>query len=191
MKKIHLYHISRTDLGPEVFLTPDVPANTGFGEDEHTPRVCACLNVPGCLQSGEFFFDDDMILGGRPKTLYVYEAWADPEDVWQPSVEQVPDAWFTGELWVTRAIRWTKVDKGVLRKHLSYTVSCKEPRADVVYSRFAFTFDGYDEVVNRAGASPVYGDADAFSVLAFDPVESGKLRNKQNKEDKNHEQAEI
>ncbi len=175
MRQINLYHISREDLGPAVVLTPDIPANTGFGEDETTPRVCACLTIPGCIRAGEFCFDEQVMENCEREALYVYEAWVDPEDVLQPGTDQVPDAWFTGELWVTRPIRWVRLAKGYLRKHLSYQVSCTEPEATVVYSRYAFTIDGYDEVIDKVGTTAIYGDEDSFSILEFDPAETDRL----------------
>ncbi len=175
MGQIRLYHVSREDLGQQAFLIPDVPTNTGSGEDTVTPRVCACLTIPGCIRAGEFCFDDPVMDGDDGEALYVYAAYVDMEDVFQPGSDQVPDAWFTGELWVMKPVRWIRVAAGTLRKHLSYNVSCQEPEATVVYSRYAFTIDGYDEVVDRAGATAIYGDEDSFSVLEFDPVRTDRL----------------
>lgn len=159
MNTIRVYHISDQNFGNSVEFIPRVPiylADECF-EDTKTPRICCALTLPQCLYSTER--TDDIESENDEIKLYVYEAYITPDKLYQPTERQVFDVYYTGELWLTEPTTFTLVGPYTLRRH---------QMLDFPYSRFSFTADGEDEVVDRIVSNPVYGDSKAFSFIAVD-----------------------
>lgn len=108
MLAMHLYHISYNDLGNKVKLKPRVPKYKLEGEECITPRVCAAPTVLQCLYSKTSYYDEELWIGGA-RRIYIYEARIPVASIYQPSVMEVEDSWFTSELWVTDTYTWNKI----------------------------------------------------------------------------------
>ncbi len=159
MNDIRVYHISDQNFGNKIKLIPRVPESTADAnyEDDVTPRICCALTLPQCLYSTERTYD--ITSEGKEIKLYVYEAIVKASKLYQPKEDQVFDTYYTGELWLLEPTVFTLVNSYTLRRQqvLGYP-----------YSRFSFTADGEDEVVNRMISEPIYGDSKAFSFIAVD-----------------------
>lgn len=153
--KLSLYRIETIHRGNLNVLVPKIPDNTIKGEDRETLRVCACPTIYGCLLAAEisYLIEDEL-------TIYLYKADIDTDitRVHQPTYDEVPDAWVTGELWI--------LDPVVFKLQGRYSVT---PQMEITedYMRYACTIDEpeVDEVVNRKRDKVVYGNPDAFSFL--------------------------
>lgn len=157
--KLSLYRIETVRRGDLNVLVPKVPDNTMHYEDKETPRVCACPTIYGCLLATELAY-----LVKDPLDMYLYKAEIDTDitRVRQPTYDEVPDAWVTGEFWI--------LDPVVFKLQGRYIITPQMKVADG-YERFACTIDEpeVDEVVNRQRDKIVYGDPDAFSLLSDAP----------------------
>ena len=176
--KLHVYHISRTDLGDACELKPKIPIFRAYGEDEEVPRICVCTSIPCCMYAinGLPYLRN---LDGMYLNLYLYEAYVDINDIVQPSNKQVYDAWAWGELWVTRPYIFTKVNDYIFDKQMEIPGSG--------YSRYCMTALNHDEVVDRHYDNIVYGDIDSFSIVMLDPdrIEEAQEFHKYIEEDEN------
>lgn len=166
MRTIHLFHISDSYIGTNPVLEPRVPEFACFNEDEHTPRICCSLTIPGCFIAKETSFQ--LLDNLSSQDYYLYSADVDLDSVYQPTNLDVPDSWQTGELWVVKPQEFKYVTTYRLRQHMDVSEKA-------FYSRYSCTACGYDEVVDRITASPIYGDMNAFSYIEFD---SYRYRNK-------------
>lgn len=108
MFAMHLYHISYNDLGNRVNLEPKIPKYQIPGEEHFTARVCAAPTVLQCLYSKNSYYDEDLWVDGI-RRIYIYEAMIPVTSIYQPSVTEVEDTWFTSEFWVTNTYSWTKL----------------------------------------------------------------------------------
>ena len=108
MLAMHLYHISYNDLGDKIKLKPKVPKYKLEGEECITSRVCAAPTVLQCLYSKTSYYDEPLWAEGT-RRLFIYEAMIPVPSIYQPSVIEVEDEWFTSEFWVTDAYNWNKV----------------------------------------------------------------------------------
>lgn len=169
MRSIRLYHVCLEDRGEQTVFVPDVPERRSDNEDKWTPRVCACLTVPDCLRAMELAFDSGVALDNAELHVSVYQARVPVEHVVQPSTEQVPDAWMTGELWVMIPIQWTLAFQGTFRRHMDFACKSFETGDNAVFSRYAFTALGEEEVCDRCQGCATYGEENAFSFLEFNP----------------------
>ena len=169
MTDILLYHVSLQDFGDRHTFIPAVPSKRAVQEDRTMPRVCACLTLPDCLKAMELTFDAGISLDGDTVPVYVYTARVPVESIHQPDTAQVPDAWMTGELWVMDAVPWTLTRRGYLRRHMDFAAKEFVTGNEAVFSRYAFTPDGEDEVVDKYRETVLYGDMDGFSFLELNP----------------------
>ena len=101
-----LYCISQEDLDGQT-LEPRVPDNfftqNGY-EDGKTPRVCFTPSVDKCL----------MAISQKCEGIefYVFSPEEVPEEnIYKPTVEEVPDAEITDETWITCPVKVKKVGK--------------------------------------------------------------------------------
>lgn len=175
MKMMRVYFLCDHDLGLTPTIEPRVPKTKAALEDYTTPRICVATTIPACLKS----IDAIPILCDLDRkdpckenehhviTYEVYVADVPVEHIVQPDNSMVPDAWITGELWITEPTVFHKLGTAQLEKHVVYE--------DAPFARFAFTmlhdplseeFD--DEVVDRVFADAIYGEYGAFSILDFD-----------------------
>ena len=113
MKTMHLFRISYQDLGEEIKLIPEVPHNRAHGENNTIKRICAAPTIYQCIQSKAAFANEDLWNEGT-RTIYIYECNVPVKDLIQPTIEQVSDIWFTGEMWVMRPHVWHKVGEYIL-----------------------------------------------------------------------------
>lgn len=159
MNSIRVYHISDQNFGPKVKLFPRIPDSiaSDIHEDNQTPRICCALTLPQCLYSTERTYD--ITEGDKKIKLYVYEATVKASKLYQPNENQVFDTYYTGELWLLDPTVFTLVN--------SYTLK-RQQILGYPYSRFSFTMDGEDEVIDKYVCDPIYGDSKAFSFIAVD-----------------------
>ena len=85
------YFVSDKNLDGET-LYPRIPKNRMFHEDSSIERICVSQSINGCLTA----------VGGIEigDIYYIHECEISNDDIVQPSLQQVPDRCFTGELWV-------------------------------------------------------------------------------------------
>lgn len=105
-KESELYCISQEDLDGQT-LEPRVPDNfftkNGY-EDGETPRVCFTPSVDKCL----------MAISQKCEGIefYVFSPEEVPaENIYKPTVEEVPDSEITDETWITCPVKLKKVGK--------------------------------------------------------------------------------
>lgn len=169
MNTLHLYHLSDTFIGTNPVFQPMIPADTCDYEDSFTERICCCITIPGCFIAKEVSYS---LENNKEKFYYLYEADVPVEHIYQPTINDVPDTWQNGEFWVLKPTQFKFVTKYRIRKHMDIDNSG-------YYSRYAATSNGYDEVVDRYSATPIYGDPNAFSYIAFDRVGYQKANSNQ------------
>lgn len=157
MEYIRVYHLSTTDLGHVPTLTPRVPECHLHGEDLETPRICCSTTVIGCIMAMPPFMELGNI---ESRDFWLYEAHVPVANIEQPTHREVPDVWQTGELWITQEQDFLCIGKYHVRKHVKWP--------DMPFSRYAFTLEGEEEIVDCIVRAPIYGDIEAFSYLDID-----------------------
>lgn len=149
-----VYHISRKDLGDSIVLIPRIPTHRAHGENSTIPRICCTPSIYNCLIAMEATAD----LNDKDITnLYVYCADVDPLIICQPELDEVPDAFYTNELWILQQQRFYKECNATLKIHMNIPSS--------PYSRYMFTRDGCEDVLDRITSMPVYGTLGSFSYI--------------------------
>lgn len=159
---IKVYHVSDDDHGEYFHMSPRIPNEDVRASDEDgvVPRICVCTTIPGCLMALP-----DRVYKYVGKLLYVYEIEVKSLDVLQqPTYEQVLDAWYTGELWLTVPVTAKKI--------ATYIVN---HQADFVGSWYArITLTKFNPVTCMTTVTPIgsmlnadliYGDPDHFSMI--------------------------
>lgn len=149
-----VYHISRKDLGDCIVLIPRVPAYRAHGENSTIPRICCSQSIYNCLIAMEAAADLD---DKNVTNLYVYCAYVDPLIIYQPESDEVPDAFYTNELWILQPQHFCKECNATLKIHMNIPNS--------PYSRYMFTRDGCEDVLDRITSTPVYGTLESFSYI--------------------------
>lgn len=155
---LKLYHISLIDLGNNITLIPKIPSNTMMIENSHTPRICVCTSITGCING--LNYPDNRNFMNKP--LYLYQCIVDTEKVriMQPTRADVEDAWITGELWLLDSTEFKFVRSYKVFKHAHIK--------DTAYSRFIFTSDEDDLPLDFRDGDIVYGEETNFSMLMID-----------------------
>lgn len=159
MNTIHLYHLSDNFMGSSIELIPRIPESASLAEDNYTPRICCSITIPGCFLSKEVSYS--LKSNNDYLEFYLYSADVPVENIYQPSIVDVPDTWSNGEFWVMKPQKFEYITKYRIRKQL-------ELSDEYCYSRYACTAHAFDEVVDRYSAQPIYGDMNAFSYIEFD-----------------------
>ena len=120
METMKLYRVELTDMGDSITFNPRVPENPMKGEDVETERICAAPTIIGCIHSGIlpiFITHYDMsYLENGEHPMWIYEAEVPCENLYQPTENEVPDSFLTGEMWILSPCKFTKVDKYYLGK---------------------------------------------------------------------------
>lgn len=170
MNSMKVYHISLTPL-ESLQLFPRVPENIAEGyEDDRTNRICVCPTIPGCIMSSDLI--PQLASDNKEQAVvYVYSAEVPFIYLKQPSVDEVPDAWSTGELWVMVPWTFQLEDTYNLHKGLSHAIS-------PAYSRWIMTRTGCNEIIDMICVPPVYGSLDSFSFIELDIERAKKYLNK-------------
>ena len=165
MNHIHLYHVSYKDLGYNPTINPYIPHYKAIDEDGSIHRICCCASIPGCIEAMEIIPDKVAKAKRENKDgldLYIYEAYVSPELIYQPTIDEVPDVWQTGEFWVMKPITFYRA------KHYKVYKSFNIP--NTAYSRYCFTEVNEECIIpDRVVAPIIYGDIDSFSMLLMDP----------------------
>lgn len=163
-----VYKFLKENAGDKVVLKPDIPLYTAECEDRHTNRICVSTSIMGCMTSlfPTCLFDEDenidINLLGKPFDIYLYSATVFADDNFKiPGVDEVPDVWYTNEMWLLEDTEFTLEGKYTIRKMMDIPNSC--------YSRFLATKEGYYEVADRYTAALVYGEPEAFSYIDTNP----------------------
>ena len=160
MNSILVYKICFEDFGNTVFLDPQIPLHPAKNEDNKINRIPVCTTIPNCITALELA---SMITKDNPiLTVYVYATEVPIEYLEHPNKYdvKVQDQWRTGELWVMHPWTFIKIGKATIRKHMEIPWSA--------YSRYAFTMENFDEVLDRICATPVYGEMTSFSFIDLD-----------------------
>lgn len=90
-------HCSSKYLGKEVVFNPRIPKDRMSYENDNVPRICMSTSIDGCLTAIDTmytWFEGDRL-------VYVYVCIVDEKYVIHPTVEDVPDVLFSGEVWST------------------------------------------------------------------------------------------
>lgn len=162
MTQLTVYHVSKTYLGKRACLSPKIPSSKVYGEDAAIPRISVCSTIPMCIYAMPDMPDENF----ENKTkLYVYKSKIALDNLAFPSVDQVPDVWKTGEMWI--------LNDWIFDLHQVLEVSCQAHICNTVYSRFQFHDimadpDYEDLVLDFATGSIVYGESASFSMLMLD-----------------------
>lgn len=159
------------DAQKSILLSPYIPNNRANGENSTTPRIPCSLTIMGCITSLSlpFIYEDYMKI--RKSTdnrfiVHLYGADVSVDNIYQPTNDQVPDEWLTGELWLTKDTEFIIEKTYELNRHIELP--------GFPYSRYSMTQID-DMIVDRVGASVVYGDIDNFSFIYLnkDRMEKG------------------
>lgn len=160
MNSLLVFKICFEDFGQSVMLSPQIPCHPAKNEDITIDRIPVCTTIPNCIRALELA---SMITKDNPVlTVHVYVSEVPIEYLEYPNKYdvKVPDQWRTGELWVMYPWMFTKVGKATIRKHMEIPYSA--------YSRYTFTMENFDEVVDRICAAPIYGEMTSFSFIDLD-----------------------
>lgn len=122
-----VYRVYSEFLGYEIIASPKIPKNymtlKGY-EDNHTKRVCLCKTVDDCLTALSNDLEDTV--------FYVYTA--DIENVYYPTIDELPDVELTGELWGFNDLKmkYVKTIK-VSNKHIKDGFYCVNGEKKISY----------------------------------------------------------
>lgn len=82
-------------------LDPRVPKNRMPSEDDKTARICVSTSIAGCLAAVQGLKEGN--------TVYIHICTSN--QVIQPTKDQVPDVFFTGEIWITEPVEMHLIGK--------------------------------------------------------------------------------
>lgn len=160
--KITLYRIEDKDLGENVTFSPKIPTSAIMNvEDEVTPRVCACLTPYGCILAAEYYG----IMPDKMK-VWLYSTTIDTEeyDVYQPTIDQLPDVDITGEFWIQKTVAFKRVTDNC------FYIEKQMPIDNGYYYRAAFHSSSDNAIITRKASTPVCADSYInFSFITPDP----------------------
>lgn len=159
MTRLKVYRIITNDIGDVVVFEPSIPINFAKNEDTSTPRIPCARTIYQCIMSAELtklITVDDPVLD-----VCVYSTIVNVENIYEPTIAQVPDVWLSGELWLTESTLFVKEYNAKIRRHMNLP--------NCAYSRYSFVREGSDEVVDRIQAAHIYGDKDSFSFIDLNP----------------------
>jgi len=82
-------------------LEPRIPKHRMREEDSILKRICVSNSIVGCLAA----------VGGLKEGNTVYIHTCQSENIIYPTIDQVPDVNFTGEVWITHLLQMTLIQK--------------------------------------------------------------------------------
>lgn len=99
---IKLYFVTQSErFGTSMMLSPRIPKSIDFENDEDNTiaRICVCENIVNCIKA---------ILPNIFQGSYIniYSCDVDKEEVYKPTIRQVPDVDLTHELWLLKNTRF-------------------------------------------------------------------------------------
>ncbi len=96
--------------------------------------------------------------------FWAMTALVDASKLYQPSDEELPDVWKTGELWLLEPTKFNLYGMFHLRRQMFI--------GNTPYARYSVSlYDGndYDEVIDRHVATAIYGEEIQYSFITLDP----------------------
>lgn len=107
------FFISRKNHDNKI-LNPRIPKNRMPSEDEKTARTCVSTSIAGCLAAVHSLKEGNI----------VYIHTCESNQVIQPTKDQVPDVFFTGEIWITEPVEMNLIGKIKITKagHFDYNL---------------------------------------------------------------------
>lgn len=94
------FFISRKNHDNKI-LNPRIPKNRLPSEDEKTARICVSTSITGCLAAVQGLKEGN--------TVYIHTC--ESNEIIQPTKDQVPDVYFTGEIWITESVQMELIGK--------------------------------------------------------------------------------
>lgn len=175
MNTIKVYRIELEDKGNIVALNPYIPNGACHYEDKITPRIPCATTILGCLRSLQIPSNPGINkeeLNHSGAKIYLYEADVEARYIYRPTDNEVPDAYYTGELWIlnTQDVDFYKVRGYNIRKQLELP--------NCAYTRYIVNEEErISEVLDFIATTVVYGDSMSFSYIEFDPDRAEEARN--------------
>ncbi|MCM1222149.1 MAG: hypothetical protein NC548_47530 [Lachnospiraceae bacterium] len=168
MKDIKLYRIHDKFDENTLELYPRVPDRVSMNEDTTTERICACHTIMGCLRALIYpsHMDDfkkmKRINEGYDEPIYLYSSVVPVEDVYRPTVEELPDVYNTGEMWIAKPCIFTLETKLLIRKHMDIDYQ-------FCYSRYFVRYESENNTVEdrKHSRTDTYGSYNSFSFISF------------------------
>lgn len=122
-----LYHMSHGVTRPKFRMVPRIPASCMKDENREIKRICVAPTIAGCLRGRRGVNSDEHV-----KIVYrPYRSYCDPNaTIYVADAEPVepvgvPDAEYTGELWLTKPTTFTKVGE------INYRDIYNDPNSDI------------------------------------------------------------
>ena len=94
------FFISRRNHDGKI-LEPCIPKNRMPSEDGKTARICVSTSISGCLAAVQGLKEGN--------TIYIHTCESNQNI--QPTKDQVPDVFFTGEIWITESVEMELIGK--------------------------------------------------------------------------------
>lgn len=147
-------------------ISPYIPKNALPNEDKIIKRIPCCPTIIGCIESlGLPDIYDHMVLDkkfvpGKDSSflVYLYSAEVSADNLIQPTEDQVPDSWHTGELWIATDTEFILERTYEFKKQFDLPV--------FPYSRYSMTTLN-DVIIDRVAADIIYGDMENFSFISL------------------------
>lgn len=92
---MRFYHVSNNPHIAESVIYPRIPSRRLVTEDDKKARICVSSSIIGCLSA----------LYPLEKGQHMYIYVCDAEKFIQPTLEQVADVAYTGEIWLNEATK--------------------------------------------------------------------------------------
>ena len=160
MNEVIYYKAFLENMGDNIILSPLIPKFKIKNEEIRTARISV---QPTILQSLKAIDAVRLLKDSNDNELpvYIYGTVIDDKSViMQPPINKVPDRWTTGELWIRNKQQFVKIYKGYLRKQFDFP--------NISYSRYTFTIEGSEPIINIITAATIYGEEDNFSFIDLD-----------------------
>lgn len=158
---ILVYKIMMQSNGDTMTLCPMIPKSPMKGENTTIPRISVAPTVYQCLMGINAIELLDTSESDK-LPLYLYATWiTDRSVVHQPTTDEVPDQWISGELWIRNNCPFVKIGKGYLTKQFDLP--------NVPYSRYCFYIEGEELPLDFVAAPNIYGEEFSFSFIGINP----------------------
>lgn len=131
---IRIFFLSQDINDMFINLEPRIPKTKMRGEDGEIPRIGVALTIGSCLSA-----ITSMDVGDK---VHVYEAFVENTDLIQPSEDDVPDSFLTGELWLLKDTQFKLVGDLII------TGGGKSMKDDTILCE-VYHFDYYSNVAYK------------------------------------------
>ena len=178
MKSITVYRVETHDLGDKIMMEPWIPDGLE-GEDRKTERIPVCQSIYGCLMAMEML---SKLSGRWPEAfealtetdkivrLFLYSAVASVRKLSFPNKE-VPDQFYTGELWLTGNTEFESNGCIFVRKLLDIPTTAYS-KYGVIWSpnRYSTGKDIDWSILKPKSSMPITGVSKAFTYIMQNPM---------------------